>query len=70
MLNHTIVSQLARNHSSKVGKMRAVLPVIIVVVLGSLGVFAVSPSDYKSAAVFQQMGALMKTHGESLVKVK
>lgn len=50
--------------------MRAVLPVIIVVVLGSLGVFAVSPSDYKSAAVFQQMGALMKTHGESLVKVK
>ena len=42
--------------------------IIVILVVGSLGVSAVSPSDYKSAGVFEQMGALMKTHGEGLVK--
>lgn len=42
----------------------------IIVVVGSFGpaFSAVSPSDYKSARVFEQMGALMEMHGESLVK--
>merc|ERR1712037_871504 len=41
----------------------------IILVVGSLGVSAVvSPSDYKSAGVFEQMGALMEANGESLVK--
>ena len=42
---------------------------IILVVVGSYGVSAVSPSDYKCAEIFEQMSALMKANGEALVKV-
>ena len=40
----------------------------IILVVGSFGVSALSPSDYRSARVFEQMSALMEANGESLVK--
>ena len=41
---------------------------MIILSLGSVSVSAVSPNDYKSSSLFSEIGAVMKTNGESLVK--
>ena len=41
---------------------------MIILGLGSVSVSALSPSDYKTSTLFTEIGAVMKTNGESLVK--